>query len=158
MIYPSEKDFRATVFYWTSILIGAFLAAYYLYLLFTGLASWWPDIINVIIGLGAAGLVLSFYLKIQYEFDDEARELIVRTGFFTERIKYKEIIEIEETTKVLSFSSLSSKKIRIKHGQFRNTGDHQNAFLSPTPRAEFIAHLKAVCPKVKVFVPGSKKK
>lgn len=157
MIYRSERNASALAFFWLCMVVGGFLAVYYLYLLFAGLASWWPDFFNVFIGLAVVVLIGSFYLNISYRFDEDARELVVRTGFFTERVKYKDIYEYEEVTKLFGFSSLSSKKIRIKHGKFRNTGDHNNLFISPNPRSKFLEQLKTVCPKIK-YVDSKKKK
>ena len=147
MIYHSRRDRKTAIFYFFIMMLGFFLLISSILNILNQQGELFLAIFN-----GIVGLVVSFYIILTYAntfYELKPKSLFIRSGPFTDDIRYQRIEKVERITRFSFGAALAQDKFRL-HCGVRKNGRPNYVFISPQRPDEFLKKLIKNAPHILV--------
>ena len=147
MVYHSRRDKATAIFYFVILLLGFFLLIYSVLNIISGQGELFISIFNAIIGMVVSFLILITYTNTYYTL--KAKTLFIRSGPFTDDIRYQQIEKIEKVRGLVIGAALARDRLRLYCGKKKN-GRPNIVHISPQRPDEFLKKLLKNAPHIDV--------
>jgi hypothetical protein len=148
MTFRSRRDKPVTIMYFAVILLSFFLITYSVLNILEKNGEIFLAIFNGLVGLVAAFLIIVIYVSTFYELRNKM--LFIRSGPFTDEIKYNKIDKLEVVNSLVFGAALARNRIRL-HCGVRKNGRPNIVYISPENQDDFIRRLLKYAPNIEVI-------
>ena len=145
MVYQSRRDGWISSVYFIVVMLGFFLLIYSILAIINDEGELFISIFNGVIGIIVSFLMIFIYLNTFYILKN--RSLFVRSGPFTDDIRYATIEKIERKTAFGLGAALAKDRFLVYCGKKKN-GRPLIVSISPKKPDEFLKKLQKYAPHI----------
>ncbi len=151
MKFKARRDLPTITIYLLGVLLSLLLIGISIYGLVNNGDSWVTDAVSIIIAVVLLYIIFRNIFGVHYEIINSENTIYVNTGTSKDKIKFKEVKEVEQLRTLSPQGALAKDKIAIT---FQKKGEQEmKVYVATTEDEKFLEILKEKCQNAKFITP-----